>query len=387
MVTRRESLARRRAALGYTQETFATALGIDRSTVARWERGVQSPQPWNQADVAKKLKIPVELLEQYLDEPLRPSPEPGRLSRVLQRPVTVDLVAVAHLRQEVHALDARYDNAPSIPLLADAAPTLSQISFLARDATDGRVRRELKAVEAEAATLVGQLVWDASQRRDQQRARAYFEQASAAARELGDVTAEGHALLRASYLTLYGDRDPRAGLLLTGRVADLTATTSSVLCGLALLHHAEAHAMLGDLRDCETSLGRAEAHFDRVVHGDPAFFLFSESQFTRLAGSCYLFLGEHARAQQFLEKAANTTRRTSKSRAITLSNLSLAHVRQGDPEAGTTILHEAIDLLEATRGGGAMNIAFDAARELRRWREEAFVQDVHDRLLSLMTAA
>jgi hypothetical protein len=34
-----------------------------------------------------------------------------------------------------------------------------------------------------------------------------------------------------------------------------------------------------------------------------------------------------------------------------------------------------------------MNIVFDAGRELRRWRDLPAVKDLHDRLLTLMTAA
>lgn len=374
--------------MGYTQESFATRVKVDRSSVARWERGTQSPQPWNQADVAKALAISPEVLEQYLSEkPTSTSLNGDHVSYALQRPTGVDLVAVAQLRQEVQELDARYDRAPSIPLLAEAGPTFGQIAFLVREAPYGRVRRELKAVEAEAATLMGQLVWDASQRHDQHSARTYFDQAATAARELGDVTAEGHAMLRASYLALYGDHDPHAGLVLTRHVADTTSATSAVLTGLALLHSAEAHAMLGDERSCELALAEAESRFGKVTENDPAYHIFSGGQFARLMGSCYLFLGHHRRAQQILEKVARATRRSSKSRAIILGNLSLAQVRQGEPDAAAAVLHEAIDLVETTRGGGGMNIVFDAARELRRWRAEPFVQDVHDRLLSLMTAA
>lgn len=50
-------------------------------------------------------------------------------------------------------------------------------------------------------------------------------------------------------------------------------------------------------------------------------------------------------------------------------------------------LHKAIDVVEQTRGGGGLNVVFMAARELRPWRNERAVQDVSDRLLTLMTAA
>lgn len=79
--------------------------------------------------------------------------------------------------------------------------------------------RELYAVEAESATLMGQLVWDASQRRDHATTLAYFDAAVAATRHIGDGFAEAHARLRKSYVALYGLRDPLAGVALAGSAA------------------------------------------------------------------------------------------------------------------------------------------------------------------------
>ena len=47
------SLAERREALGYTQEGFAFAVGVDRRTVGRWERGQSKPQPPQRPKVAE----------------------------------------------------------------------------------------------------------------------------------------------------------------------------------------------------------------------------------------------------------------------------------------------------------------------------------------------
>jgi transcriptional regulator with XRE-family HTH domain len=388
MATRREGLARRRKAVGFTQESLAECLGLDRSTVGRWERGIETPQPWNQPDLAGALKISLETLDVLLCGSTLPAVSPSdRVADAVRTPHRLDLITVAHLRERVHRLDERYDRVPSTTLLAEAGLALGQIAFFGEHVPDGRTRVELREVEAEAATLMGQLVWDASQRRDHTNARAFFDNAIDAAREVGNTATEGHALLRKSYISLYGEHDPRAGLALTLRTADTTAKTSHVLTGLALLHTAEAHAMLGDQRACEAALIQAEARFTKAHDHDVAGFLCSPSQFDRMAGSCYLFLGNHRRAQKVLEKTARGIRRQNKSRAIVLGNLSLAHLRQGELDAATAALHEAIDVVEETRGGGGMNIVFDAGKELRCWRAERVVAEVYDRLLSLMTAA
>lgn len=388
MATRREGLARRRAAMGFTQESLAERLGIERSTVGRWERGTMTPMAWNQPDLARALDISLDTLDSLLAGSSRTSPSTSdRVSHALVAPQRLDLITVGYLRQRVQELDEQYDRVPSTSLLADAGLALGQISFFRQHAPTGRTRLELREVEAEAATLMGQLVWDASQRRDHDNARGHFDNAIEAAREVGNTAAEGHALLRKSYISLYGEHDPQSGLSLTEQTADITSSTSNVLTGLALLHTAEAHAMLGDQRACEKALSEAETRFEKSNGNDIAGFLFSASQFDRMAGSCYLFLGENRRAQKVLEKTARGIRRQNKSRAIVLGNLSLAHLRQGELDAATAALHEAIDVVESTRGGGGLNIVFDAGRELRRWRNEHLVSEVYDRLLSLMTAA
>jgi transcriptional regulator with XRE-family HTH domain len=53
-------------AAGYTQESFAEKLGVDRSTVGRWERGIQSPQPWQRPDLAAALDISLDELDDLL---------------------------------------------------------------------------------------------------------------------------------------------------------------------------------------------------------------------------------------------------------------------------------------------------------------------------------
>src|SRR6266699_186707 len=162
--------------------------------------------------------------------------EGERLGYALAHPAGADLVAVAHLREQVRRLDEQYDRSPAAALIAETGQCLGQIGFLRAHARRADVRRDLCAAEADAATLMGQLVWDASQRRDQAAALAYYDQAVTAARSRGDRAAEGLALLRMSMVALYGHKDPRAGLAACQHAAEVAATASSVIAGLAVLH-------------------------------------------------------------------------------------------------------------------------------------------------------
>jgi transcriptional regulator with XRE-family HTH domain len=371
--------------MGFSQEQLAERLDIDRSTIGRWESGETVPQPWIRPRLARALQVSLDELDKLFDEGGLPDSEvEQRLDFAFQHPDSTDLVTVAHLRHQVGQLDERYVREPSTALLAHAGQYLGQVRFLEAHAANGRVRRELCAVEAEAAILMGQLVWDASQRRDNATAHLYLDQAIQAARQFHDPVAEGLALLRKTIVVLYGEHEPRAGLDLARRTAETTTHTSGVLNGLALLHAAEAHAMLGAQASCEAALAEADTQFGRVDLTDAAIDLFSPSQFGRMAGSCYLFLEEHSRARSWLEDTARDLHDQSKPYAIVLGNLALAAIGQGNVDEAAARLNQALDVIEVNWGGGGLNIVFGASRELRPWRDVPAVQDVQDRLLSLM---
>ena len=310
----------------------------------------------------------------------------ARLDYVMQYPSSVDLAAAARLRERAQSLAKQYDLAASTSLLPVAGEYSGQVAFLRTQAPDGPVLRELQATEAQLATLMGQLVWDASQRRDHATAVGYYDQAISAANRAGETTAEAYALLRKSYIALYGEQEPQAGLRLAQQSATLAETAGShALQGLALLHAGEGYALLGDRKQCEAALGRAEAHLQALHAADPAHGLLSADRLGRIQGSCYLALGESAKAGPILESTARRLQGRHKSKAIILGNLALAHVRQRNVDQAATVLHRAIDLLEVSRGGGGINVVSGAVRELRPWRHEPIVQDVNERLLALMT--
>jgi Helix-turn-helix domain len=310
-----------------------------------------------------------------------------RLGYALAHPAGADLVAVAHLREQVCRLDEQYDRSPAAALIAETGECLGQIGFLREHARRADVRRDLCAAHAEAATLMGQLVWDASQRRDQATALAYYEQAVTAARSRGDRAAEGLALLRVSMVALYGHKDARAGLAACQRTAEVAGTASTVITGLAVLHAAEAHAMLGERKSCEQALAAADHQFGRISPDDPAIDLFSPAQPGRLAGSCYLFLGDAPHAAPILEATARQLQDRSKAEAIIQGNLALAFIGQSRADEAAAALHKAIDVIEVSWGGGGLNIVFTAARQLRRWQQLGVVRDVFDRLLALIAAS
>ncbi len=111
MAAKRYRLARRRKTVGFTQETLAEQLGVDSTTVRRWESGETEtgPQPWIRPKLARYLQVSLEQLEELLHESVTdgvsadtPRVDSGRagVDRAVDDPV--DPQQVEQLRQERH---------------------------------------------------------------------------------------------------------------------------------------------------------------------------------------------------------------------------------------------------------------------------------------------
>lgn len=387
MAGKRIRLAQRRKSAGFTQETLAEHLGVERSTVGRWESAETEPQAWLRPKLARAFKITGEELQAALADVTVIQKRPSdRVNYALVNPASADLMVVAYLHERLRQLDESYDQASSTSLLGPAGHVHGQVKFLRENATNPRVRRGLYEVEADSAILMGQLVWDVSQRRDHQAPLTYFGEAVAAARHVHDPSIEAYATLRMSFVALYGEKSPERGVMLAQQAAEVAKAVSPSLTGLSLLHVAEGHAMTGGLKACEDALKKADAQFDRVSSDDVAAEYYTANEFNRLAGSCYLFLDLPERAEPILRTTTRALAAKKKSQAIALGNLTLALIRQGKLDEAAATMHHTIDAVELTRGGGGLNLAFSAGRELRTWRNEPWAQDINDRLLALMAA-
>src|SRR5690606_14933860 len=113
MGRKRRRLAERRKAVGLSQERLAEAVGVDPSTVARWERGETDPQPVHRPRLADVLGVSVEEIGDLLTgASTAASQTDDRLRYVLQQPGRVDLVTAVQLRKRVDDLDLRYITTP-----------------------------------------------------------------------------------------------------------------------------------------------------------------------------------------------------------------------------------------------------------------------------------
>lgn len=68
MALKRHRLCHRRKALGYSQERLAELLGVERSTVVRWENAETDPQPWHRTRIAEALGVTLDQLDDMLSD-------------------------------------------------------------------------------------------------------------------------------------------------------------------------------------------------------------------------------------------------------------------------------------------------------------------------------
>lgn len=153
MVGKRHRLVSTRKAAGFSQERLAETVGVERSTVMRWERGETRPQPWARPKLARALGISDQALSDLLGESAEP--ETAALCVWFKLPENdrapgVELAAAESMRPASIALDV------DISLWWAPADTVEIVSqFTRRDLTLDRreVARMLAGVIFGSALL------------------------------------------------------------------------------------------------------------------------------------------------------------------------------------------------------------------------------------------
>jgi DNA-binding XRE family transcriptional regulator len=69
MTAKCRPLAERRRAVGHTQEQLAALLGVERTTVVRWEAGETKPLPWCRPKLAEVLAVSLDTRQELLATP------------------------------------------------------------------------------------------------------------------------------------------------------------------------------------------------------------------------------------------------------------------------------------------------------------------------------
>ncbi|MGP2437009.1 helix-turn-helix domain-containing protein [Streptomyces sp. JW3] len=380
------TLKDRRKALGYSQEGMATALGVDRTTVGRWDRGETEPQPEYRPRMAALLHVDLLTLDALIKESSRsPEPDAGAPSHDAYGPGEEDMIRREFMRvlavagalvalpadeAGVLAEDAARDDAAGYLRMNDH---LWQVYQLARSKDSVRpvVTGQLAALNESLSDrpstpaslcvaagdlfqLAGELAFDRNRHTE---AAAAYSLAASASKEARAFDLWACALVRHAYVETAGGRYREAvGLLsVAERVAQRGDHSLSTRQWVAAVR-AEAYAGLGDLAECERALDEAE----EVVHlGDHAYnsgwLRFDGSRLAEERGARYVQLGRLDKAEAALDVAlkqlASARRQSFRRRGAVLVDLAALGAKRRDIDQILTCATEALRLARQSSSG------------------------------------
>jgi transcriptional regulator with XRE-family HTH domain len=381
-------LAERRKALGYSQEELAELLGVDRTTVGRWEGGKIKPQPPQRRGLAAALEVSLTELDALLAPPRATDQEAAErqssdqtgagdpdemIRREFLRILTVSGVLTALPLDEAEALTegvcrgapadfARmnshlwqvYQMARSkgavYPIVRDQLTTLNEALAAG---TQGNSRPLLNAA-ADLFQLAGEVSFDANRYTD---AAAAYSLAASVSKDARAYDMWACALVRHAYVDMSERRCQEAAQILEAaeRVADRGDSGLATRYWVASVQ-AEAHAGLGDLSACERALDRAE----EVQHlttdcTNGGWLRFDGDRLGEERGARYVQLGRLDLAEETLKRALNQTALAAghsyRRRGAVLTDLAAIGAKRRDPEQLVTYGREALGLAQASASG------------------------------------
>jgi transcriptional regulator with XRE-family HTH domain len=387
MTARRQHLAERRRSLGYSQERLAGEVGVDRTTVGRWERGETGPQPLIRERLRTVLEVSAEELDALIpvgpeDEHLplaaavaAPGPDlMGELDDMHRREM-LRLMSIASVAMALPAEAAAVHSSRMAPLDLDSHAAMNahlwqvfamsrskrqvypvirdQLATLTSHLTDphpDRDWRQLLALTADLYQLAGEVCFDGNRYTD---AAHCYTLAATAAREGDAADLWACALTRHAYVSMYDQQHAQASAILAAadtvaRNGDRQLATRQWVASV----QAQAQASLGDRGGCDRALDTAAGVLDLAASASPGGWLrFDGSRIAEESGSCYLVTGRDAQAEGALTQALGQGI-SPRRRGSLLTDLAMLGVRRHDTSQVLHYATAAIDLAEQTGSSG-----------------------------------
>ncbi|WP_326704633.1 helix-turn-helix domain-containing protein [Streptomyces cyaneofuscatus] len=380
-------LAERRRALGYSQEELAQLLGVDRTTVGRWESGRVYPQPPQRRGLAAALEVSLEELDAFLSPPRsaaretvghRSSEPPNAgdpddmIRRAFLRILTVSGALTALPVDEAEALAegvrggvpadfARMNShlwqvyqlsrskGAVYPVVRDQLATLNEALAGHRGSP-----RPLLNAAADLFQLAGEVAFDANRYAD---ASASYALAASVSKDAQAYDLWACALVRHAYVDMSERRYHQAEQMLGAaeRLASRGDRNLSTRHWVASVQ-AEAYAALGDLHACEHAMERAEAVRDLSADSlNGGWLRFDGARLAEERGSRYVQLGRLDLAEEALERALAQTAlapgQSYRRRGAVLTDMAAIGAKRRDADQVVAYGKEAISLARASGSG------------------------------------
>ncbi|MFI2288291.1 helix-turn-helix transcriptional regulator [Streptomyces niveus] len=417
-------LAERRKMLGYSQEGLAHTLGVDRTTVGRWETGRTVPQPGLRPRLARVLQVGLSELSALVGQltvraegtERQPSGSDHHgtggiddmIRREFLRVITVtgtltsltpnDAQALAEATQRGASEDFTRMNSHlwQVYQLARSKSSVhpvvhDQLLTLTR-ALEGRSDAEAGALCGAAGDLfqlAGELAFDNSRYTD---AAASYTLAASASREARSYDLWACALVRHAYVGMSGKQYKEAAGVLSAaeKIAKRGDGALSTRHWVASVQ-AEAYAGMGQLTACERALDEAQKVVDRSsTTATGGWLRFDGSRLMEERGARYLELGRLDLAETALTDAlkqrALANGQSFRRRGAVLTDLAVIGAKRHDPDQVVTFGREALELARASSSGYVARRLRGLRAELGPLNRDARVADLGAEIDALTTS-
>lgn len=410
--------------LGYSQEGLAHTLGVDRTTVGRWETGRTVPQPGLRPRLARVLQVGLSELSALVGQltvraegtERQPSGSDHHgtggiddmIRREFLRVITVtgtltsltpnDAQALAEATQRGASEDFTRMNSHlwQVYQLARSKSSVhpvvhDQLLTLTR-ALEGRSDAEAGALCGAAGDLfqlAGELAFDNSRYTD---AAASYTLAASASREARSYDLWACALVRHAYVGMSGKQYKEAAGVLSAaeKIAKRGDGALSTRHWVASVQ-AEAYAGMGQLTACERALDEAQKVVDRSsTTATGGWLRFDGSRLMEERGARYLELGRLDLAETALTDAlkqrALANGQSFRRRGAVLTDLAVIGAKRHDPDQVVTFGREALELARASSSGYVARRLRGLRAELGPLNRDARVADLGAEIDALTTS-
>jgi tetratricopeptide (TPR) repeat protein len=250
--------------------------------------------------------------------------------------------------------------------------------MLAEQHLSDHVRLNLLGCAARLSTLAGWIAFDEGR---QAAAQQYYLAALRAAHTADDRSFGAHIIECMSYQACTAGRPAEAADLAAAAVRHLRGRAQPRVVSLLSVREAQAHAALGHRRQAELLLSRSMTLFGRGnPHEAPKWsWWFGEAEIAGMAARTYLSLGDHRRAEHFLQMALDRIDPSfARGRSLYLGQLGLARLGSGDLEQGCAIGMDLLKASHSVRSARVEQVINDLAGALKPFQKNRHVIEFFD---------
>ncbi len=414
---RRHRLASARKTAGFSQERLAEAVGVERTTIVRWERGETCPQPWARPKLARALGVSDGVLNDLLHDPAGPENtasgvsstaeegEPLHRRDFLKHGMTgaafpaLSLDELCHLaaamddahryldRDVVGCFARQLEASAADDGVQGAAATLpvvlgvvAAIERHARQVKAG-IRRELLAVGAQGAEFVGWLYRDARQPR---LAIHWRDRAAEWAQEAGDWPMQGYVLLKKSQAA-WDERDGLRMLTLAQAAHAGPWQLPPLVRAEAAQQEARGLAMTGEPSAAiDAKLDEAWQIFTAAAPGTGALGdHYDRALLTMQTAICYCEAGQPGRAAELYCAHLDREQFSPRDRGYFLSLMAGALAQASEPADAIAAGQEALRVAVETTSRRTMHELTRVCMLLEPWHAQPAVQELREAVMPL----